>query len=110
MTQPKETKNLKVLARLGHDRVVCGHHQYGKIDPRRTGEHVFDKSLMPGHVDDAEPKGRHIEDSEADIDGDAPRLFFGQTVAVDTGESLDQGRRAMIDVAGRAEDEVSCHG
>ena len=55
-------------------------------------------------------KSPQIERGEADVDGDAAGLLFGQAVAVDAGEGLDERGLAVIDVAGGAEDEVACHG
>ena len=63
---------------------------------------------MPGDVDEAEPDVlRKLEMSEAEIDGDAAALLFGQPVRVDSGESADQRGLAVVDVTGGAYDNIS---
>ena len=64
------------------------------------------KRSWPGHVHDAEAVVAEVEVGEADVDGDAAGLLFGQAVAVDAGEGLDERRLAVVDVAGGAEDQV----
>ena len=54
-------------------------------------------------------KSPQVERGEADVDGDAAGLFFGQAVAVDAGQGLDQRGLAVVDVAGGAEDQVAWH-
>src|SRR5215472_4889751 len=62
---------------------------------------------MPGHIDEGEPEiGREFKMGESDIDGDAAALFFGEAVGIDAGERLHQSGLAMIDVAGRSDDDV----
>src|SRR5262249_46643243 len=72
-------------------------------------EHVLDKALVAGHIDDAEAKAGEIESGEADVDGDAARFFLGQTVAVDAGEGLDERRLAVVNMSSGAEDEIARH-
>jgi hypothetical protein len=43
---------------------------------------------------------------ESEVDGHAAALLFGKTIGVDPGESRDQGRLAVVDVAGSADDEA----
>ncbi len=110
VTQAEQAKDFQMLARLRHDRIVGGHDEDGQVDAGGAGEHVLDETLVAGHVDDAEAERRQIEDGEADVDGDAARLLFRQTIAVDAGQGLDQRGLAVVDVAGRAEDQIACHG
>ena len=48
---------------------------------------------------------RQGEPGEAEVDGHRPRLLLGQAVGVDAGQRLDEGRFAVVDVAGGADDE-----
>ena len=43
---------------------------------------------------------------EAQVDGDAAALFFGQTVGVDPGEGPDERGLAMVDMSGGAYDDI----
>src|SRR6476619_2944188 len=44
--------------------------------------------------------------SETDIDGDAAAFLFFQAVGIDAGERFDERGLAVIDVAGRADDDT----
>ena len=94
-----------MLARLRHHRIVGGDDEHGQVHTGGAGEHVLDEALVAGHIDDAEPIIAQVERGEADVDGDAAFLLLGQTVAVDAGQGLDERRLAVIDMAGRAEDQ-----
>jgi adenylate cyclase class 2 len=98
-----------VLAGLGHDAFVSGDNQQGEVDTGCAGDHGVDQPLMPGHVHEVELVILLLKLGEAEVDGDAPLLLFWEAVAVDPGESLDQGRLAMVDMSRGAEDDVS-HG
>ena len=103
--QAEEIEDLQMLARLRHRPVVGGDDQQDEIDADGAGEHVVHEALMAGHVDEAQGLAaldRPI--GEADVDGDAARLLFGQTVGVDSRERPHQRRLPVIDVAGRADD------
>ena len=67
------------------------------------------KRSWPGTSTMPRRKGGRSRRGEADVDGDAAGLFFGQAVAVDAGEGLDERGLAVVDVAGGAEDQVACH-
>jgi hypothetical protein len=103
--QAEEIQDLQMLARLRHRPVVGGDDQQDEIDADGAGEHVVHEALMAGHVDEAQGLAaldRPI--GEADVDGDAARLLFGQTVGVDSRERPHQRRLRMIDVASRTDD------
>ncbi len=90
MTPWRKTEQLEdfeVLARLRHDRIVGGDHQHGQVNAGGAGEHVFDEAFMARHIDDAQAKIAQIERGEADVDGDAARLFLGQPITVDAGQT-----------------------
>jgi hypothetical protein len=63
-----------------------------------------DEALVAWHVDEAERLAvldRQI--GEAEIDGDAARLFFLQPVPIDPGQGFDQRSLAVVDMAGGAD-------
>jgi hypothetical protein len=94
-----------VLARLGHDALVGGDHQQGDVDAADAGEHVVDEALVAGHVDDGDlDPVRQPQPGEAEVDGHAALLLLLEPVGVDAGEGADEGRLAVVDVAGRADD------
>ncbi len=109
VTEAEQAEDFEVLARLRHDGVVGGDDEEGEIDAGGAGEHVLDEAFVAGHVHDAEVEGRQVEVGEADVDGDAAGLLFGEAVAVDAGEGLDERGLAVVDVAGGAEDQVAGH-
>ena len=53
------------------------------------------------------PTPSSCERREAEIDGDAAPLFFGQAIGVDAGERLYERSLAVIDVAGGADDHAA---
>ena len=121
VAQAEQLEDFEMFARLRHDRIVGSDHQDGEIDAGGAGEHVLDEAFMARHIDDAEaviapltprpsPRRREFQGCEADVDGDAARFLFGQAVAVDAGEGLDERRFAVVDMAGGAEDEIAWHG
>jgi hypothetical protein len=94
-----------VLPRLRHDAFVRGHHQQHQIDARGPGHHGAHESLVSGHIHHAQARcSGELQGSEAEVDGDAPRLLLGQSVGVDAREHADQGRLAVVDVSGRSQD------
>src|SRR5262249_2166160 len=64
----------------------------------------FDEPLMARHVNEAEMNVADGQVGEADVDRDAPLLLFLQTVGVNSRQRLDERSLAVIDVAGRADD------
>ena len=93
-----------MFAGLRHDAVVGRDDEQGEVDAGRPGEHVLDEPLVPRHVHDAQRRRvAEVEVGEPDVDGDAAGLLFGQAVAVDAGEGLDERRLAVVDVAGGAQ-------
>jgi hypothetical protein len=68
---------------------------------------VFDKALVAGHVDYARQK--IVPESvvgKTQLYGDAPFLFFFESVAVDAGECFYQSRLAMVDVSRGADNDL----
>ena len=63
------------------------------------------KSLVPGHVDDADRlAARQRQPGEAEVDRHPARLLLGQPVGIDARQRSDESRLAVVDVAGGADD------
>ena len=96
----------QVLAGLGHDPVVGGHHQQEQVDAGGAGHHGLDEALVTGDVDHAQmPAAGQRQLGEAQLDADAALLLLFEPVGVAAGEGLDQGGLAVVDVSGGAESE-----
>ena len=99
----EQVEDGQVLAGLGHDPFVGGDDKQGGVDAAHTGEHVLDKVFVAGDVDDADLlAARQGQPGKAQVDGHVPFFFFLEPVRVDTGQGVDQGGLAVIDVAGGA--------
>ena len=97
---PSREQDAQVLHRLGHEALVGGHHQHGKVDAARAGQHVLDEFLVAGHVHDARPGAVvEVQVGKAQLDGDAPLLLLHQPVGVNAGEGLDQQGLAVVHIA-----------
>ena len=93
-----------MLAGLRHGTVVRRHHEEHEVDAGGACEHVVNQPLVARDVDEAEngPVGQgHV--GIAEVEGDAAGLLFGQAVGVDSREGPDQGRLAVVDVSGGAD-------
>ena len=84
--KPEQGKNLHVLARLRHDRVVGRDHQHRQVEPRSAGEHVANEPLVAGHVDQGKLILAELERRESQVDRDPALFFSGQAIGVDAGE------------------------
>src|SRR5690606_3680135 len=103
----EQVDDREVLAGLGHDALVGGDDEQDDVDAGRAREHVADEGLVARDIDDGELlPGREAEAGEAEVDGDAAALLLDEAVGVDAGERADERGLAVVDVAGRAEDEV----
>jgi len=101
----KQMNNVQVLLGLRHDAVVGGDGEEHQVDAVGARQHIFDKSLVPGHIDDARRRAvREIEMGKAEIDGYAALFLFFEPVGVQPGERLNQAGFAMINMAGGADD------
>ena len=96
-----------VLAGLRHHALVGRHHQEHQVDARRAGHHGSHEALVAGHVDHPEPQVvGQVEGRKAQLDRDASLALLGEPIRVDPGQRTDQRRLAVVDVAGRPEDEA----
>ena len=69
-----------MLAGLRLDRFVGGDDEEDEIEAGGSGEHVADEAFVAGDVDEAEADAVLFEECEAEIDGDAAALFFGEAI------------------------------
>ena len=101
----KQVQDIEVLLRLRHHAVIGGYLEDHQIDPMRSGQHVADEALVPGHIDDSRARRiRQREVREAEIDRDAALLLFLEPVGVLTGQRLDQSGLSVIDMTGCPDD------
>ena len=98
-----------MLAGLGHDGLVGRDDQQHRLDPAGSRQHVAHEALVPGHVHEGEADAAPLRVREAEVDGDPAPLLLRQSIGVDSGQRLDQGRFAVVDVPRRA-DQESPHG
>src|SRR2546430_10436206 len=56
-----------------------------------TGEHVLEKALVSGHVDDSDPASAgQLQIGEAEVDGHATALLLLEPVGIDLRQRFDQ--------------------
>ena len=103
---PQQRADRQVLARLRHHALVGRDDQHRQVDSADAGQHVPDEALVARHVDDLDREARLLEKREAEIDRDAPSLLLGEAIRIGPGEGLHQRGLAVVDVAGRADDDV----
>src|SRR5258708_38150843 len=73
----------------------------------RPRQHVGDDPRVAGHVDDADLEpARQAEVREAEVDRHPAPLLLREAIGVDAGEGSDQGRLAVINMAGRPDHEA----
>ena len=103
---PQISQDLQVLLRLRHPSIIGCNHQQSEIDRANARDHVFYKIFVARNIHNAQMKRfnfrswdfqlgsvlgrRQFQVGEAQINGDAARLFFRQTIRVDPSQSLDQ--------------------
>jgi hypothetical protein len=89
------------------DGFVRRDYQQHEVDTRGASEHVPHKAFMPGDINESGSKFlRQVEVCKPKVDGDAAPFLFLQAIGVDTGEGLDERGFAMIDVAGRTDNDA----
>ena len=90
-----------MLLRLRHPALVGGNDEQSDVDGLDPGEHVLQEALVPGHVDERD-LARRLESHpcEPEVDGQPAFLLLSPSIGVTTGERLDQGRLAVVDMAG----------
>ena len=106
----KKGQDVEMFFRLRHDPFVGIDDEQDQIEARQAGDHILDELFMPRYIDDAGPRTvRQVEPGKAQVDGQSPFLFFRCRIRIDPGQGPDQRRLAMIDMAGRPDDDMSGH-
>ena len=96
----EQLADFQVFPGLGHDALVGGNHQCHQINPGGSGNHVLDKALMAGNIDNPQKSpGGQVEVRKTQLNGDASELFLLQAIGVNAGQSSNEGCLAMIDVS-----------
>ena len=98
-----------MLAGLDRDALVGGDDEQDGVHVRRAGDHGLDELLVAGDVDEDDLLlvFGDVEEDESQLDRHPPLFFLGQGVGVDPGQGLDEGALAVVDVAGRADDDMA---
>jgi len=109
-TDAEEAADGEMLFGLRLDTFFCGDGEENGIDAACACEHIADKELVSGNIDEADSQrgvvGRvRVEGGESQIDGDAAPLLFGQAVGVHAGESVHERRLAVVDVTSCSDDD-----
>ncbi len=96
-----------MFARLRHHTIVNRHDNERVLVRGDAGNHVVNKTVMAGNVDEpnALPVDRGVR--EADINRQPAPLFFCEAVGVDAGQRVHEARLAVVDVAGERDDHRS---
>ncbi len=105
VANPEGIQRREMLFRLWHPTLGGGHDEHNRRDRAHAGQHVGHESLMARHVDERQLAATELGPREAEVDGQAPALFFGQPVRPHAGEPVQQGRLAVVDVPGGGYDE-----
>ena len=102
----EQAADVEVLPRLGHDGLVGRDDEGHGVEAVDAGKHVADEPLVTGNVDEGSDeicRQRHV--GKAQVDRYAPPLLLGEAVGIGPGERPDESALAMVDVAGRSDDE-----
>ena len=99
--------NLQMLPGLWHDALIRRNDQCHQVDSRRAGHHILDEFLVTRYINNPQsPSIGQAQVSETQLNGDTPLLFFFQTIRINTGKCSDQRCLPVINVAGRAENNL----
>ena len=105
------SEDLQMLFSLWHPAVVRGDDEQREIDRPDTCNHVAHKIFVAGNIDNPNMKFFtvgcvEIQFSESEIDRDATRFLFRQTVGIGAGERLDERALAVINMTSSGKDEM----
>ena len=103
--QAEETHDLEMLPGLGHHGFVGGDDHEHRLDAAGAGEHVAHEALVARNVHEGHPDSVPLGMGEPEVDGDPAALLLGKAVGVDPRERLHERGLAVIDVAGRPDEE-----
>ena len=107
----EDVQDLQVLLGLRLPSLVCGHDEEHQPNGADAGEHVCDEPLVARHIDEPNlATGRQRAPRVSQIDRQPAPFLFRPAVGIDTGQTNDQRRLAVIHVAGRRHDpELARH-
>src|ERR1700677_2059522 len=111
-TNAEQRADSEMFFGLRLDSLFSGDDQHDGVDATGSRKHVADEQTVSRHVDktDSQPSSIGcdcIQRREAKIDGNAAPFFLRQAISVNSGERTDQGRLAVIDMAGGSNDDGS---
>src|SRR3954453_16860261 len=100
-----------MLLGLWHPSVVSSDHKKREIDGTDAGDHVADEILVARNIHDCDVntfvvRTAQIQFGETEIDRDLARFLFRQPIRVGSGQGFYQRALAMIDMAGRRNNEM----
>ena len=72
----EQAQQIGVALRLFLHAFIGGDHKHGRVRIRRAGDHVFQKFLVTGRIDNHVIPFRGFERNLSGIDGDVLLLFF----------------------------------
>ena len=87
----QQVEKIEMLLGLGHHPIVRGNGKQHQVYALGAGQHIADKTLVTGHINDPDPLAvGQIQIGKAEINGDAPFLFLFEPVGIVPGQSLEQ--------------------
>ena len=90
------------------DGLVRGDNKKDEVNATHTGEHIFNKPLVSGHVYKTEAYvWLEIQMRKPEIDGDTATLLFFEPVRVDASQGTHQRGFPVVDMAGRPHYDIS---
>ncbi len=103
----QERTDLQMFPRLRHHALVRGDDHQDHVDACRARDHVFDKFLMPRHIDDAQRASRRQRKrGKTQLDGDTSFFFLFETICIRAGQGFNQRCLPVIDMAGCSQNKV----
>ena len=101
----EDAEDIKMLPGLRHHALIGSDDKEGGVDAAYTCQHIFNKVPVAGHIYDAHRLAvGECEPGKAQVDRHLPFLLLAQPVGVDAREGQDEGRLAVVYVAGGADD------
>src|SRR5689334_5545722 len=86
--------------------IIGGDDEQRGIDLAGADQHVADELVVTGDVDEVDRLAAvDVEMRVAHVDRHATPSLLGEAIRVDAGQGMQQRRLAVIDVAGRADDD-----
>ena len=102
----QQAADVEMLARLRHDGLIGRDDQEDAVNSPHAREHRSHEPFMPGHVDEGDARVADGGMRKPELDGDAARFLFLEAIGIDARQCPDERALAVIDVAGRTDDEV----